>query len=46
VLARIDVPALLDAAERGFPRWVFPTLQNARHTVVFGGSIGALAMTL
>jgi hypothetical protein len=46
VLARIDVPALLEAAERGFPRWVFSTLQNARHAVVFGGSIGALAMTL
>src|SRR5262245_35344051 len=43
VLARIDVPALLRSAERGFPRWVFPTMQNIRHAVVIGGSALALA---
>ncbi|MBW5486077.1 hypothetical protein [Streptomyces bambusae] len=36
-LARIDVPALLKAAEDGFPRWTW-TLQNARHAVVFAAS--------
>jgi hypothetical protein len=45
VLARIDVPALLSAAERGFPHWVFPVLQNLRHGVVIGGSVLALAAT-
>jgi hypothetical protein len=47
VLARIDVQAFLTAAERGFPRWVFPVLQNVRHTVVIAGSLLALlAVTL
>jgi hypothetical protein len=44
VLARIDVKALLEAAEAGFPSWVW-TLQNVRHVVVFGASILALAAT-
>ncbi|MGV9777053.1 hypothetical protein [Streptosporangium sp. NPDC003464] len=38
VLARVDVRALLRAAEHGFPRWVMPILQNIRHVVVIGGS--------
>ncbi|MGW0248268.1 hypothetical protein ACWDYH_16720 [Nocardia goodfellowii] len=37
-LARIDVAAFLDAAERAFPRWVMRHLTYARHTIVFGGS--------
>ncbi|GHC35272.1 hypothetical protein [Streptomyces cinnamoneus] len=41
-LARIDVAALLKAAEAGFPRWVW-ILQNARHVVVFGAA--GLALT-
>ncbi|MEV8535772.1 hypothetical protein [Streptomyces sp. NPDC051211] len=41
VLQRIDVPALLEAAEDAFPSWV-SALQNARHTVVFAGSALAL----
>ncbi|MBF9134210.1 hypothetical protein I0C86_35545 [Plantactinospora sp. S1510] len=45
MLARIDVPALLKAAESGFPSWV-PVLQNARHTVVFAASALALAVTV
>ncbi|GAA4621370.1 hypothetical protein GCM10023196_009250 [Actinoallomurus vinaceus] len=45
-LLRIDVPALLDAAEGAFPRWVMPILQNIRHTVVFVGSVLALAATV
>ncbi|WP_354641832.1 hypothetical protein [Kitasatospora camelliae] len=40
-LARIEVAPLLRAAEHAFPRWV-RTLQNARHTVVFGASALAL----
>ncbi|GAT70413.1 hypothetical protein PS9374_06095 [Planomonospora sphaerica] len=43
-LARIDVPALLKAAEDGFPAWTW-TLQNLRHTVVFGASVLALTAT-
>ncbi|MGJ6964396.1 hypothetical protein ACSDR0_21030 [Streptosporangium sp. G11] len=43
-LASIDVPALLKAAEDGFPAWTW-TLQNVRHAVVFGASILALAAT-
>ncbi|MGW4961030.1 hypothetical protein ACWEPL_27750 [Nonomuraea sp. NPDC004186] len=39
MLRRVDVPALLKAAESGFPSWVMPGLQNVRHTVVMGGSI-------
>lgn len=46
MLARIDVPALLKAIERGFPRWVMPTLTNIRNTVVFAGSALALAATI
>lgn len=45
MLERIDVPALLKAAENGFPSWV-PALQNVRHTVVFAGSVLALAATI
>lgn len=46
-LLRIDVPALLAAAEGAFPRWVMPRLQNARHAAVFGGSaVALLAVTL
>ncbi|MBG0814567.1 hypothetical protein [Planomonospora sp. ID82291] len=44
MLARIDVPALLKAAEDGFPAWTW-TLQTVRHTVVFGASVLALAAT-
>ncbi|MFG1926448.1 hypothetical protein [Cryptosporangium sp. NPDC048952] len=36
MLARIDVPALLKAAEDGFPNWTW-TLQTIRNTVVFAG---------
>ncbi|MET9608553.1 hypothetical protein ABZZ17_26465 [Streptomyces sp. NPDC006512] len=43
-LARVDVAALLKAAEDGFPAWVW-VLQNARHVVVFGASAAALAVT-
>jgi hypothetical protein len=46
MLARVDVPALLTAAESAFPRWVMPILQNIRHTVVFAGSILALVATI
>lgn len=42
VLLRVDVPALLAAAESAFPHWVMPTLQNIRHTTVFAGSALAL----
>ncbi|WP_336208551.1 hypothetical protein [Nonomuraea sp. LPB2021202275-12-8] len=45
MLARIDVPTLLRAAESGFPSWV-PILQNVRHTVVFAGSALALAILI
>ncbi|MFF5449113.1 hypothetical protein [Streptomyces sp. NPDC012888] len=41
-LARVDVAALLKAAESAFPRWVW-VLQNARHVIVFGASAAALA---
>ncbi|GAA2805471.1 hypothetical protein [Crossiella cryophila] len=44
VLARIEVSALLTAAERAFPHWVMPVLQNLRHAVVFGGSALALGL--
>ncbi|MFH8894106.1 hypothetical protein [Streptomyces sp. NPDC017949] len=43
-LARVDVAALLKAAEGGFPAWV-RVLQNARHAVVFGASIAAIVIT-
>ncbi|WP_424213204.1 hypothetical protein ACN20G_14600 [Streptomyces sp. BI20] len=42
-LARIDVRGLLTVAENAFPTWV-RILQNARHAVVFGGALGALAL--
>ncbi|MFJ1867572.1 hypothetical protein ACIOD1_23430 [Streptomyces sp. NPDC088097] len=42
-LARVDVPALLKAAEAAFPAWVW-VLQNARHVVAFGASIAALVV--
>ncbi|MEU8385381.1 hypothetical protein [Streptosporangium sp. NPDC048865] len=45
MLARVDVPALLKAAEDGFPAWTW-TLQNVRHVVVFGASALALAAAL
>ncbi|GHH86264.1 hypothetical protein [Streptomyces capitiformicae] len=41
MLARVDVEALLKAAEVAFPAWVW-TLQNVRHAVVFGASALAL----
>lgn len=44
MLARVDVPALLKAAEDGFPAWTW-TLQKARHVVAFGASIIVLAAT-
>jgi hypothetical protein len=44
MLQRVDVPALLKAAESGFPSWV-SILQNVRHTVVFTGSALALVAT-
>ncbi|QES55213.1 hypothetical protein DEJ51_14285 [Streptomyces venezuelae] len=43
-LQRIDVRSMLAAAEKGFPRWVMPYLQNLRHVVVFAGSISVLAV--
>ncbi|WP_280220257.1 hypothetical protein [Nocardia neocaledoniensis] len=44
-LARIDVPALLDRAEAGFPAWIW-TLQKVRNTVVFGGALLGLAVSV
>ncbi|WP_433573082.1 hypothetical protein [Streptomyces sp. CA-251247] len=43
-LQRIDVVALLDAAEKAFPSWVLPGLQNVRHAVVTAGSIALLVL--
>ncbi|MFJ6757387.1 hypothetical protein ACIQNK_20470 [Streptomyces sp. NPDC091273] len=43
-LQRIDVRSMLAAAEKGFPRWVMPYLQNLRHGVVFAGSLAALVL--
>ncbi|MFG2978701.1 hypothetical protein ACGFYY_37665 [Streptomyces sp. NPDC048331] len=43
-LRRIDVRAMLRAAEDGFPDWVMPYLQNLRHVVVFAGSIAVLVL--
>ncbi|WP_067716454.1 hypothetical protein [Nocardia yamanashiensis] len=42
-LARIDVPALLGAAEGGFPAWTW-MLQKVRNTVVFAGAVLGLAV--
>ncbi|SEG60415.1 hypothetical protein SAMN05444920_103414 [Nonomuraea solani] len=39
VLRSIDVPAFLTAAEKGFPTWVLPVLQNIRHAVVMGSAV-------
>lgn len=45
-LARIDVPALLKAAEDGFPAWTW-TLQTVRHVAAFGATVlGLSAMAL
>ncbi|GAA1577797.1 hypothetical protein GCM10009678_70640 [Actinomadura kijaniata] len=41
MLERVDVVALLKAAESGFPAWV-KVQQYVRHTVVFAGSVLAL----
>ncbi len=43
MLARIDVPALLEAAEDGFPAWTW-TLQNVRHVAVFGAAVLGLVV--
>lgn len=40
-LARIDVPALLQAAEDGFPQWTW-TLQTVRNVTVFAGCAAVL----
>ncbi|MFC4116852.1 hypothetical protein [Nonomuraea zeae] len=42
-LQRIDIRALLAAAESAFPTWVMPILQNIRHTVVIGGCLLVIA---
>ncbi|GLY07936.1 hypothetical protein [Actinoplanes sp. NBRC 101535] len=44
VLLRVDVPALLKAAESGFPAWV-RIQQYVRNTVVFAGAALVLAVT-
>lgn len=44
MLQRIDVPALLTAAELAFPSWVFSKLQYARHAVALGGSVAILIL--
>ncbi|WP_049563705.1 hypothetical protein [Nonomuraea sp. SBT364] len=43
MLAKVDVAALLKAAEDGFPAWTW-TLQNVRHVVVFGASVLSLVL--
>ena len=45
MLARVDVPALLKAAEDGFPNWTW-TLQTARNVTVFGASALVLLLLL
>ncbi|MFG2006756.1 hypothetical protein ACGFNU_47185 [Spirillospora sp. NPDC048911] len=42
MLQRIDVPALIEAAGKGFPTWVMPVLQNVRHAVALGGAVLAV----
>ncbi|MFD4404196.1 hypothetical protein ACFWPH_15710 [Nocardia sp. NPDC058499] len=42
-LMRVDVAALLTAAEAGFPVWTW-TLQRIRNVVVFGAAAAALAV--
>jgi hypothetical protein len=44
LLARVDVPAFLTAAEKAFPSWVFPGAQNLRHTIAFAGSAAILIL--
>ncbi|MGW0182695.1 hypothetical protein [Nocardia sp. NPDC003345] len=43
-LMRIDVQALLKAAESGFPTWTW-TLQSARNVIVFGAAAASIALT-
>lgn len=43
-LRRIDVKAMLAASENGFPSWVFPHMQNVRHTIAFAGSTAVLLL--
>lgn len=43
-LQRIDVKAMLGAAEQAFPRWVMPYLQNLRHVIVFAGSTAVFVL--
>jgi len=42
-LMRVDVAALLAAAEAGFPAWTW-TLQRIRNVVVFGAAAAAIAV--
>jgi hypothetical protein len=44
-LLRVDVPALLAAAEAGFPGWTW-TLQKLRNAAVFGAAALGIAVTL
>lgn len=43
-LARLEVRAFLRAAEKAFPAWVMPWLQNIRHFIVLGGSAAILLL--
>ncbi len=45
MLAKLDVPALLKAAENGFPRWTW-TLQTIRNTTVFVASALVLVLLI
>lgn len=42
-LMQVDVPALLSAAEAGFPAWTW-TLQRIRNVVVFGAAAAAITV--
>ncbi|MFI9536464.1 hypothetical protein ACIG56_24835 [Nocardia fusca] len=44
-LLRVDVPALLAAAEAGFPGWTW-TLQKLRNVAVFGAAALGITVTL
>ncbi|MFI5714355.1 hypothetical protein [Nocardia sp. NPDC051750] len=44
-LMRVDVPALLKAAEAGFPGWTW-TLQKFRNVVVFGAAALGIVVVL
>jgi hypothetical protein len=44
-LGRVDVRALLDAADKGFPDWV-PMFANVRHAVVLVGSALVIGLVL